>query len=253
MFGVLTLVSSVYVLSVVPEFLVRFSLWLLTHTVYRIRIVGQDHVPSRGPALLVCNHLSHVDGFLVGSCVQRFVRFLVYRPYFEHWAFNRLLTFMKAIPVGVRPRRAGVARTGARRNSRHGHVVCIFAEGSISRTGNMLPFKRGFERIVDGLDVPVIPGLPRSRVGQHLQLQGRPFLLEVAGARAVSGDGRVRRAAAVDARARAEARLALQTLGCELAHRIGGRPDESLGRQFVRTAKHQLAAFALADAIDASR
>src|SRR5262249_46348745 len=59
-FGILTLLSSIYVLSIVPEFLVRFSLWLLTHTIYRIRIVGQEHVPSRGPALLVCNHLSHV-------------------------------------------------------------------------------------------------------------------------------------------------------------------------------------------------
>src|SRR5947207_833484 len=50
-FGVFTLLASVYVLAVVPEFLVRFSLWLLTHTIYRIRIEGQEHVPSRGPAL----------------------------------------------------------------------------------------------------------------------------------------------------------------------------------------------------------
>ncbi len=38
-----------------------------------------------------------------------------------------------------------------------GHVVCIFAEGSITRTGNLLPFKRGMEKVVHGLDVPVIP------------------------------------------------------------------------------------------------
>lgn len=61
LFGVVTLASSAYVLSVVPEFLIRFSLWLLTHTVYRIRILGQEQVPARGPALLVCNHLSHAD------------------------------------------------------------------------------------------------------------------------------------------------------------------------------------------------
>jgi acyl-[acyl-carrier-protein]-phospholipid O-acyltransferase / long-chain-fatty-acid--[acyl-carrier-protein] ligase len=82
-FGAATLLSSIYVLTTVPEFFVRFSLWLLTHTVYRIRIVGSEHVPTRGPAVLVCNHLSHVDGLLVGSCVQRFIRFLVYRPYYE--------------------------------------------------------------------------------------------------------------------------------------------------------------------------
>jgi acyl-[acyl-carrier-protein]-phospholipid O-acyltransferase / long-chain-fatty-acid--[acyl-carrier-protein] ligase len=98
-FSVVTLISSVYVLAIVPEFFVRFSLWLLTHTIYRIRIVGEQNVPFRGPALLVCNHLSHVDGFLVGSCVQRFIRFLVYRPYYEHLAFRPLLRMMKAIPI----------------------------------------------------------------------------------------------------------------------------------------------------------
>ena len=97
--GVLTIAGSVYVLARVPEFFVRFSLWLLTHTIYRIRIVGQQHVPTRGPALLVCNHLSHVDGFLVGACVQRFVRFLVYRPYYEKPMLRWFLSRIHAIPV----------------------------------------------------------------------------------------------------------------------------------------------------------
>lgn len=156
--GVVTLLSSVYVLSVVPEFLIRFSLWLLTHTIYRIRIRGQEHVPFRGPALLVCNHLSHVDGFLVGACVQRFIRFMVYRPYFELPVVHWLLRRMKAIPVaGGNRTEVKAAIEAARAELRAGHVVCIFAEGSISRTGNLLPFKRGFERIVAYLDVPVIP------------------------------------------------------------------------------------------------
>src|SRR4029450_13351017 len=130
-FGVVTLLSSVYVLSVVPEFLIRFSLWLLTHTIYRIRIVGQEHVPFRGPALLVCNHLSHVDGLLVGSCVQRFIRFLVNRQYYEHWALHPLLKLMKAIPISA-GREALASLEQARRELQDGHIVCIFAEGSIS-------------------------------------------------------------------------------------------------------------------------
>jgi acyl-[acyl-carrier-protein]-phospholipid O-acyltransferase/long-chain-fatty-acid--[acyl-carrier-protein] ligase len=155
-FGVLTLLSSVYVLAVVPEFLVRFSLWLLTHTIYRITIVGQENVPARGPALLVCNHLSHIDGFLVGACVQRFIRFMVYRPIYDHWLLHRPLQRMNAIPVAAgRDARASLDR--AREELKAGHVVCIFAEGAISRTGNLLPFKRGFERIAGGLDVPIIP------------------------------------------------------------------------------------------------
>ncbi len=158
LFGLLTLASSALVLSIVPEFLIRFSLWLLTHSIYKIRIVGQEHVPSRGPALLVCNHLSHVDGFLVGACVQRFIRFMVYKPYCETPGTRWLFRLMKVIPVSEGNRRdvvESIAR--ARAELQAGHVVCIFAEGGISRTGNLLPFKRGYERIVAGLDVPVIP------------------------------------------------------------------------------------------------
>src|SRR5207249_5405027 len=155
-FGLLTLAASIYILLIVPAFLIRFCLWLLTHTIYRIRIEGQQHVPFRGPALLVCNHLSHADGLLVGSCVQRFIRFLVYKPYYEHRAFHWLLKLMKAIPVA--PGRDAIRSLDrARQELQDGHVVCIFAEGSISRTGNLLPLKRGFQRIVDGLDVPIIP------------------------------------------------------------------------------------------------
>jgi len=73
-FGILTLLVTVYILTKVPDFFVRFVLWLATHTVFRIHIVGQENVRSAGPALLVANHTSHADGFLIGACVQRFIR-----------------------------------------------------------------------------------------------------------------------------------------------------------------------------------
>jgi 1-acyl-sn-glycerol-3-phosphate acyltransferase len=66
---------------------------------------------------------------------------------------------MKVIPISaqIRPREMIQSLRTASEAIRQGEVVCIFAEGSISRTGNMLPFKRGFERIIDGIEVPVIP------------------------------------------------------------------------------------------------
>ena len=157
-FGLFTLLATVYILSILPDFLIRFILWMLTHTIYKIRIVGQEHVPSHGPALLVCNHISHVDGFLVGACIQRFIRFIVYQPYYEIKALQWLFRLMKAIPISTRNRKDMVESfERAREELRQGHLVCIFAEGAISRTGNLLPFKRGLEKIVRGLDVPVIP------------------------------------------------------------------------------------------------
>ena len=245
-FGVLTLIASVYVLSVVPEFTIRFSLWLLTHTVYRIRIVGQEHVPTRGPALLVCNHFSHVDGFLVGSCVQRFIRFMVYKPYFELTGVNWLLRLMKAMPVSNSSRKDMVASLQrAREELRQGHVVCIFAEGSISRTGNLLPFKRGFERIVEGLDVPIVPVYLDRVWGSIFSFKGGrffwkwpvriPYPVTVAFGQPLPSTTTA-----------AEARLAMMGLGCQVA--LARRPaNETLGRQFVRTAKRQWGWFCMAD------
>ncbi len=155
-FGFVSLAITVYIVTVVDDFLIRFVLWLVTHTIFRIRIVGQENVPFRGPALLVSNHLSHVDGFLVGACVQRFIRFMVWKPYYELKALNWFLRKTKAIPVGG-GRAAIEAIRGARQELTAGHVVCIFAEGAISRTGNILPFKRGMEKIMDGVDAPIIP------------------------------------------------------------------------------------------------
>jgi acyl-[acyl-carrier-protein]-phospholipid O-acyltransferase / long-chain-fatty-acid--[acyl-carrier-protein] ligase len=243
-FGIVTLAASVYVLAVVPAFLIRFSLWIATHTIYRIRIVGQENVPFRGPALLVCNHLSHVDGLLVGSCVQRFIRFLVYRPYYEHRAFNWLLTLMKAIPVAA-GRDAIRSLDLARQELQDGHVVCIFAEGSISRTGNLLPLKRGFERIVEGLDVPVIPVYLDRVWGSIFSFKGGrffwkrplhvPYPVTVAFGRPLPSTTTAE-----------QARLALLDLGAEVA--ACRRPaHEVLGRQFVRTAKSRWGSFCMAD------
>ena len=154
--GVATLLVTVYILTIVPDFFIRFVLWMLTHSLFRIRIVGSESVPFRGPALLVANHMSHIDGFLIGACAQRFIRFLVWKPYYDLKALNWFFRKTEAIPVG--PGRDAVeAIRAARRELAAGHVVCIFAEGAISRTGNLLPFKRGMEKIVEDLDVPIIP------------------------------------------------------------------------------------------------
>src|SRR5258708_22782144 len=68
-FGLSLLLVTAYIVTIVPEYLVRFVLWLLTHSIFRIRIAGQENVPFRGPALLVSNHMSHVHGLLIGPCV----------------------------------------------------------------------------------------------------------------------------------------------------------------------------------------
>ncbi|MHC4216100.1 MAG: MFS transporter, partial [Planctomycetota bacterium] len=75
--GIMTVAVGGYLCVLLPVFLVRFLLWLLTHTMYRIRVDGSENIPETGGALFVCNHMSTVDAFLVMASTDRLVRFIV--------------------------------------------------------------------------------------------------------------------------------------------------------------------------------
>ena len=143
----------------IPLPLVRLGIRAMVLSLYRFRFEGTENVPKTGPALIISNHLSLMDGFLIGYAARhRRVRFMIFRPYYEHWLSGAFLRSLKAIPIGTSgPRDLIGALKAARAELEAGHVVCIFAEGSVSRTGHLLPFKRGMERVMEGLNVPIIP------------------------------------------------------------------------------------------------
>jgi len=161
-FGLLSLLVvgvAAYIFTVLPDFLLRFCLWSFTHSLYRLRVVHPERVPKEGGALLVCNHVSYMDALLVLAGIQRFIRFIMFRRFYQHPALNWACRILKVIPISESdgPREMARSLRAASEAVRQGELVCIFAEGSITRTGNMLRFKRGFERIMKGLDAPIVP------------------------------------------------------------------------------------------------
>lgn len=157
--GFLTLGLSISSLRVLPDFLVRFLILLLVRFCYRLKVVGAEHVPVEGPALLVANHVSHVDAALMSLTQQRRIRFLMYRSFYEKPAFRLVGKLLGTIPVSVEdsPREMLKAMRTARKALDDGYLVCIFPEGAVSRTGGMRDFKAGMEVILKKMDVPVIP------------------------------------------------------------------------------------------------
>jgi len=154
----LTAAGTLTILYLLPDYFVRSILWLLTHTLYRIRVVGKENLPLYGPALLISNHVSFVDAFMIGASLPRYVRFMLHRDYYDFKGLSGFFRMMHAIPISETNRRDIVqAIRHARNELEQGHIVCIFAEGSISRHGHLLSIKRGFEKIVQGTTVPVIP------------------------------------------------------------------------------------------------
>jgi acyl-[acyl-carrier-protein]-phospholipid O-acyltransferase/long-chain-fatty-acid--[acyl-carrier-protein] ligase len=245
-FGLATFLVTIYIVTVVDEYLIRFLLWMLTHTIFRIRIVGQENVPFRGPALLVSNHMSHADGFLVGASVQRFIRFMVWKPYYDMRSLNWFFRKTRAIPVGAgSPRDLVHAIRAARQELAGGHVVCIFAEGAISRTGNMLPFKRGMEKIVEGLDVPIVPVHLDRLWGSIFSFERGRFFWKWP--RRVPYPVTVSFGAPMPAGSAAHVvRQAIQELSAaSVAHRQTRR--DTLGRRLAITARRNWSQFAMAD------
>lgn len=157
--GGMTLLGTLWALWLVPDALIRLLMVLFTKTIYRLRIVGAPHVPAQGGALLVPNHISFVDGFLLMAGLDRPVRFVVDAQYAEHPLLKSLASIMGIIPISSQggPRVILRALRDAGSALDAGELVCIFPEGQITRTGALLPFRRGFERIVKGRSAPIVP------------------------------------------------------------------------------------------------
>ncbi|MCB9831706.1 MAG: MFS transporter [Planctomycetes bacterium] len=167
------------------------TLRLLLHGLFRLlhgaRFRGLERIPDQGPALLCPNHVSFLDWAYVALCSERPIRFLVDRSQYEGPIRGRVLRAAGAIPIsaseGPRVLLAGLRRAAEALD--RGELVCLFPEGELSRTGDLLPFRRGFLRLVEGREVPVLPiaisGLEQSRFarGPRGLRRPRPVLVRV--------------------------------------------------------------------------
>ena len=154
-----TVLGTAWAMWLLPEALLRVVLVIGTNSLYRLRIVGHSHVPTAGGALLVPNHISFMDGLLLIASLDRPVRFVVDAQYAEQPFFKPIMKLFGVIPIspygGLRVVLRALREAGAAID--RGELVCIFPEGQITRTGTLLPFRRGFERIMKGRTAPIIP------------------------------------------------------------------------------------------------
>jgi 1-acyl-sn-glycerol-3-phosphate acyltransferase len=158
-------VVGLYIFLLVPEYLLRFIAWVLSHFVYRFRVRGDAHIPLAGPAVLVCNHVSFVDAILLMAASPRPIRFVMDHRIFRVPVLGWLFRLAKAIPIAPQkedPAAYASAMAAAGQVLREGDLLGIFPEGAITRDGSLQPFKGGVAKILaqaraDGLAVPVVP------------------------------------------------------------------------------------------------
>lgn len=158
--ALMNLAVAFYVYSVVPEFTLRFYSWVLARALYRIKASGEKNIPEEGPAVLVCNHVSFVDWLVISGLCRRPVRYVMYYKFFEVPILKHIMKQAKVIPICGAKENPEMLKTAFDKISaelRDGEIVCIFPEGTITRTGEMNVFKPGIEKILERDPVPVIP------------------------------------------------------------------------------------------------
>jgi len=155
--GILPILA--YVVWLLPQATVRFFVWLLSRFVYRVRLYDVENLPEKGPGLLVANHVSWLDGVMLLLSSSRNIRMVAYADYVQGPWIGWLARLFGIIPIrsGDGPRALLQSLTTAREALLAGELVCIFAEGQLTRNGQLQKFERGMLKILKGTDAPVIP------------------------------------------------------------------------------------------------
>ncbi len=182
--GLLNAVVGVYIFLIVPEYLLRFIAFVLTRCIYRFKVRGDEHIPTEGAAIIVCNHVSFVDAMLLMAASPRPIRFVMDHRIFAVPVLGWLFRLAKAIPVAPRSEDASVyngAFEQARRVLAEGDLLCVFPEGVITRDGELGEFKGGVVKILRAQPVPVVPMALQNLWGSFFsrvergQAMTRPF------------------------------------------------------------------------------
>ncbi len=177
--GLLNAAVAVYIYTLVPEFLMRFIVWMLIHSVYRLEKSGLERIPDEGPAVIVCNHVSFVDALVISAVCQRPIRFVMDHRIFKLPVISFVFRTSRAIPIAPAkedPEMMERAFAEVSKALGEGDLVAIFPEGRITDTGEMFPFRPGITRILQANPVPVVPVALKGLWGSFFSRKDGPAM-----------------------------------------------------------------------------
>jgi acyl-[acyl-carrier-protein]-phospholipid O-acyltransferase/long-chain-fatty-acid--[acyl-carrier-protein] ligase len=163
--------------------LLRPFLWAFMHACYRFRAYHPERIPTSGGVLIVSNHVSRLDWLVYWVACPRPVLFVTWSGYYRNPLLRFFLSWARHRTIRVdsrplRPHAVGDSLKVAAEALDAGNVVVMFPEGRLSRTGQMLPFRRGVERILKHTttNVAVVPACTSGLWGGFFSHGGGPIL-----------------------------------------------------------------------------
>ncbi|MGB7160178.1 MAG: lysophospholipid acyltransferase family protein [Tepidisphaeraceae bacterium] len=127
-----------------------------THAFHRLDLLSPPHLPETGPAILVCNHTSGLDPFLIQSVCPRVITWMMAKEFYDMAAVTWAFKLIGVIPV-ARGGRDSTATRAAIRALHDGQILGIFPEGRIERERALMPFQTGVALMAIKTKVPVYP------------------------------------------------------------------------------------------------
>lgn len=166
--AVVAVIGCVYVVTQLPQSLMRFLLGYLLSRRYKVAVQGMKNIPTRGGVLLLGNHVSWIDWAILQLACPRPLRFVMLRSIYQRWYLKWFFDLFRCIPIESGPR-SRKALTEVAEALNRGDVVCLFPEGTISRTGHLADFRRGYERACEQVndDVVIVPFYLRGLWGSQ--------------------------------------------------------------------------------------
>ena len=157
LFGLLAAAAAGLAIYAAPRASLRIFVASIVNATHRFRVAHAERLPATGPAVVVSNHLSWLDGFIVVLSSLRPIRMVVYGPNIQGKFLRMLSDQWRFILFDPKPKSMGQALKAIQSGLASGDVIGIFSEGGISRTGQILGFKRGLEWILERVEAPIVP------------------------------------------------------------------------------------------------
>ena len=173
--AIVNLGVAVFIFHQVPEFTMRFLVWGISHSLYRVHHRNLAAIPERGPAVIVCNHVSYVDALLLAGAVRRPIRFVIYKEIYDKPVLNFVFRTGRTIPITTEkedPQVYEAAFAAIHEGLAAGDLLCIFPEGRLTVDGEVGKFRKGIERIVQETPVPVVPMALHGLWGSFFSREG---------------------------------------------------------------------------------